>query len=224
MSCIKTLIIIFCVFVVNNLYAQNNKERLAHSTVIDTSLRIKKDTAVVPKKDTTVKKDTLLKSKHSPQKATRRSAIIPGWGQAYNHQYWKMPIVWGALAVPASLFVYNNHWYQETKYAYELVIAGDTANYHTIDPKLQGLISSPESLQFYRNEFRRDRDYSVLFFMIAWGLNVVDATVSGHLRDFDVSQDLSMRIKPDYNPFTKKVNLGLAFNFKTPQRKQLPTF
>src|SRR5262249_54778254 len=76
-----------------------------------------------PKKDSVTtalaKKDSTLKVKHSPQKATRHSAIIPGWGQAYNKQYWKIPIVYGALAVPASLFIYNNKWYQKTKDAYE---------------------------------------------------------------------------------------------------------
>jgi len=53
----------------------------------------------------------------------------------------------------------------------------------------------------------------------------VDATVFGHLKDFDVSDDLSMKLKPDYNPATKSISLGFAFNFnKTPQRKLLPAF
>ena len=148
-----------------------------------------------PKKDSATmqlaKKDSVVKKKHDPHKATRRSAIIPGWGQAYNHEYWKIPIVYGALAVPASLFIYNNKWYQRTKDAYNILVnGGDTSK---IDPKLKGF--QLHILQYYRNAFRKNRDYSALFFLLVWGLNVADATVFAHLKDFDVSDDL----KPAYS-------------------------
>ena len=54
---------------------------------------------------------------HIPRRATRRSAIIPGWGQLYNKQYWKVPLVYGVLAIPASTYVYNNDMYLKTKFA-----------------------------------------------------------------------------------------------------------
>ncbi len=176
-----------------------------------------------PKKDSATtqlaKKDSLIEKKHDPHKATIRSAIIPGWGQAYNHEYWKIPIVYGALAIPTSLFVYNNKWYQATKEAYEILVnGGDTS---AIDPKLQGL--SPETLQYYRNNFRKNRDYSVIFFLLVWGLNVADATVFAHLKDFNVSDDLSMHIQPDFNINTKTPALSVAFNFRDKQHKMLPS-
>jgi hypothetical protein len=227
MSCIKTIIAFICFFIATHLYAQNDQPQTVNATHADTSLRIKQlDTTAVSKKNAV--KDTLAKKKHDPAKATRRSAIIPGWGQAYNHQYWKIPIVYGALAIPAATFVYNNKWYQKTKLAYEIVVDTQTNRYNEIDPRLivkeTGQPLDAQSLQFYRNEFRKNRDYSVLFFLIAWGVNIVDATVSGHLKDFDVSDNLSMHLQPDYNPATKKFNLGFAFNFKNPQRKPLPSF
>jgi hypothetical protein len=190
---------------------------------MDTSVKKNVDTTIIAK-DTVPTKDTITKKAHDPHKATIRSALIPGWGQAYNQQYWKIPIVYAAVGITAGIFVYNNKWYQRTKEAYDIVINEDTDKYDQIDPKLQGLINSPQSLQYYRNDFRRNRDYSVIFFLLAWGLNVVDATVYGHLKDFDVSDDLSMRVKPTFDLKTKTPGLGLAFNFKTPTHKTLPAF
>lgn len=164
--------------------------------------------------------DSLIK-KHDPRKATRRSAIIPGWGQAYNREYWKIPLVYGALAIPTGLFIYNNNWYKKTLYAYEAKYQAeynkDSSGLASIDPQLQGL--SAASLQSYRNSFRRDRDYSILFFLLAWGLNVVDATVFGHLKDFDVSSDLSMNVKPIFNPITRTPGLAFTLSPKKPEHK-----
>ncbi|CAN5746401.1 hypothetical protein BH10BAC2_BH10BAC2_43990 [soil metagenome] len=221
---LKKIIISFLVsFIVTTLYAQNDKEQLATMSVMDTSIKIKTDTTIVAKESVPLT-DSMLRLKHDPAKATRRSAILPGWGQAYNKQYWKIPLVYAALGITAGTFVYNNKWYQRTREAYTIVINGDTANYDQIDPKLVGLIDYPESLQFYRNDFRKNRDYSVLFFLIAWGVNVVDATVFGHLKDFDVSDDLSMHVTPTFDLSTKTPGLGLTFNFKSTQRKALPVF
>ncbi|HNP24512.1 MAG TPA: DUF5683 domain-containing protein [Panacibacter sp.] len=219
----KKFLILFTVFLYPVLlHAQDDKRKLATTEVIDTSgIVVQADTSIVAK-DSVILKDTLAKKAHIPQKATRRSAIIPGWGQIYNGQYWKLPLVYGALAVPTVTFIYNNTWYKKTRDAYTILITEDTARYDEIDPKLEGL--SAQDLQYYRNDFRRNRDYSVLFFLIAWGLNVVDATVSGHLKEFNVSDDLSMKIQPQYNPLTKSVNVGLAFHFRNPEPRSLSAF
>lgn len=171
--------------------------------------------------DTIVSADTTeLKPVHNPRKATLRSAILPGWGQVYNREVWKVPIVYGALAIPGSLFFYNNTWYKRARRAYIIRLDNDTANFATIHPNLQVL--STESIRSYRNIFRRDRDYSVLYFLIFWGLNVVDATVFAHLKEFDVSEDLSLKINPAYNPLTKATGLGLVLGFKPhPAKKRL---
>ena len=157
--------------------------------------------------------DTLLH--HIPSRATKRSALIPGWGQAYNKQYWKIPLVYGVLAIPASTYVYNDNWYQKTKFAYEARFkenAGDASDVSKIDSKLSNL--SLASLQSYRNIFRRDRDYSIMWFILAWGINIVDATVSGHLKEFDVNNNLSIRLTPYVQPSQQQSGLALQFNFK----------
>jgi hypothetical protein len=150
--------------------------------------------------------------RHDPRKATRRSALIPGWGQAYNKQHWKIPLVYGALGVTAGFYVYNHTWYRRTKEAFEIKIANDVPSFPKIDPKLKDI--SAESLRYYRNEFRRNRDYSVLYFLAAWGLNVADATVFGHLKDFDVSDDLSFKIKPGYSPYANTSGVSLVLAIK----------
>ncbi|WP_139366978.1 DUF5683 domain-containing protein [Sediminibacterium ginsengisoli] len=166
------------------------------------------------------KKDSLPPvALHDPRKATRRSAIIPGWGQAYNKQYWKIPIVYGIIAIPVGLFIYNNNWYNKTKTAYDALYRasqGDSSGMAQIAPELRGL--SAASVQSYRNAFRRDRDYSILWFLAAWGLQVADATVFGHLKQFDVSDDLSLNVKPILN--TQSAGVGLTLSIKPAVKKQ----
>ncbi len=163
------------------------------------------------------------KRKHIPRIATRRSLILPGWGQAYNHQYWKIPIVYAALAIPAYTFFYNNSYYKKTKFAYEALYKAsygtpkDSSDLDKIDPQLKQL--NIYSLQTYRNAFRRDRDYSILWFVILWGLNVADATVFGHLKNFDVSNDLSLHVQPSFNPINKLSSLSLVLNTKKQTHK-----
>lgn len=167
-------------------------------------------------------KDSSWLATHIPQKATRRSALIPGWGQAYNREYWKLPLVYGILAIPAVTYFYNTSFYKKTKFAYEARFkeqTGDSSDVPSIDPELRGL--SIASLQNYRNAFRRDRDYSILWFILAWGLQVVDATVFGHLRHFDVSNNLSMQVHPQLNPTTRTPALTLSFNIKEKSKKPL---
>ena len=157
--------------------------------------------------------DTLLH--HIPSRATKRSALIPGWGQAYNKQYWKIPFVYGILSIPAYAFIYNNDWYQRTKFGYEAKFKeanGDPSDIAKIDPRLAKL--SLGSIQSYRNIFRRDRDFSIMWFILAWGVNVVDATVSGHLKEFDVNNNLSLRLVPFIQPSQQQSGLSLQIKFK----------
>lgn len=156
--------------------------------------------------------DSALKA-HSPRKAAIRSAILPGWGQVYNKKYWKLPIVYGALGTSGGIFFYNLKNYKDTRFAYRVKY---NMQYNHTDSALYSLIRANlrpldiESLKYYRNSYRRDIDYSVLFFLILWGLNVVDATVDAHLKSFDVSPDLSFRIKPGYSETARTSGLSLV--------------
>jgi hypothetical protein len=192
MKAIIFLILVFCCTASSDSFAQ--------------------DTAVKKGVDTTAKKEIVIRKKHDPKKATFRSAVLPGWGQAYNREYWKIPIVWGALGTCVGFWVRNNTWYQRTRTAYIIRINNDTSRFPEIHKKLTGL--DAPSLQTYRNTFRRDRDYSLLYFLAAWGLNVADATVFAHLKEFDVSDDLSMKVTPRLDPIARTAGFTLAFNVK----------
>jgi Family of unknown function (DUF5683) len=199
-----TFIALFSLFT-GNIFSQR---------IIEDTSQIKTAVEKSVKKDKT---DTAKKKEHSPRIAAIRSAIFPGLGQIYNKKYWKLPIVWGAMGVATGVFVFNFGNYKDTRFAYKVkynmrVFKTDSALASKIRPDLVPL--SEESLRFYRNQFRRDIDYSAIFFLVMWGLNIVDATVDAHLKSFDVSPDLSLKIKPGYSDLAKTNGLSLVLQFK----------
>lgn len=134
---------------------------------------------------------------------------------SFVKKYWKLPVIYGALGTSAGVFFYNVNWYKRTRFAYTTLRNKDSANFKNIHPQLQFLVTRNDLsyLQQQRNSFRRDVDYSVLFFIALWGLNVIDATVDAHLKGFDISPDLSLRIQPGFSELagTKGISLVLVF-------------
>lgn len=155
-------------------------------------------------------KDTTRKVRSNAGKASLRSAILPGLGQIYNKKYWKVPIVYGILAIPVSTFSYNSTWYKKTRFAYAARSDKDSTNDKLIAPELQPLATA--SLKLYRNEFRKGMDFSILGLLVLWGLNVADAAVDGHLKSFDISDDLSIRLKPNLST-GRNGQMGLTASF-----------
>lgn len=153
---------------------------------------------------------------HSPKKAAIRSAILPGLGQIYNKKYWKLPIIYGALGVSGAVFMHNLTWYKRTRFAYKTLVNEDTQNYNNVHPQLMVFINRNDqsALQTYRDEFRRYIDYSVVAFLLLWGLNVVDATVDAHLKTFDVSPDLSFRMRFGYSELAGTHGMSFVLSFK----------
>ena len=204
----------------NCLFAQDSTKQTAN-----TPLLIYKDSL----KGAVINDSIAPKKKHIPRVATMRSLIIPGWGQIYNHEYWKVPIVYIAIGIPVYTFFYNKFYYKRINYAYgalydqqyvdtsALLIAKGNAEVAKIDPLLKNL--DLYSLETYRNEFRKDMDYSILWFAILWGVNVADATVFAHLKDFDVSRDLSFHLSPKFEAIGGKPTLSFVFNSKKPVHK-----
>jgi hypothetical protein len=168
---------------------------------------------VTPTKDKKI--DSTLAA-HSPRRAAIRSAIIPGWGQAYNKKYWKIPIVYAALGTSAYFFFDNRQWYKRLKYATKVAFEHKVSEYDKVYYKLRPFVENGQTsfLQNQRNAFRSYIDYSVVAFILLWGLNVVDATVDAHLKSFDVSPDLSFQIKPGYSDLANTHGISLVLVFK----------
>ena len=192
------------------------------------SMAQKKDSLIV--KDTTGKvvasqkvkkglwRDSAGNRVYSPRKAAIYSAILPGLGQVYNKKYWKVPIVYAAVGIPVYTFFDNMKWYKRTKYALAVVSSpnfpNNTDSIEAVNSKLQSLVRNGQasSILNYRNEFRKDMDYSILFTLLFWGLNVVDATVDAHLKGFNVNDNLTMQIKPAILS-ASSVGVSIVFKF-----------
>jgi len=192
-------------------FAQEEKEKLAG---VDSTGK-KTITVTDSTKDGEKKKIKV----YSPRKAVIRSAILPGLGQIYNKKYWKLPIVYGAMGTSAGVFFFNLKTYKDTRFAYKAKYNASLPGATAADSAELLKIKSPlgqyslETLRYYRDEYRRAIDYSTLIFIILWGLNVVDAAVDAHLKAFDVSPDLSLRIKPGHSQMagTNGISIVLAF-------------
>lgn len=169
-------------------------------------------------KDSARKKNTHIFSKPDPSKAynpriaTYRSAILPGWGQYTNKKIWKIPVVYAALGTTTFIFFRNVKQFNEAKNAYANAIDGNTANDFEIPQPYFSIKDQPDRIRTFRNQVRQNIDYTVLFFILFWGLNVVDATVDAHLKTFDVSDNLSLRVKPGYSPLANTHGISIVLN------------
>jgi Family of unknown function (DUF5683) len=149
---------------------------------------------------------------YSPKYAIVRSAVIPGWGQITNKRYWKLPIVYGALGTTAYIFFRNIKQFKEANLSYKYASDKDTSNDKLIPEPYYSVRSRPDVIKNFRNEVRQNVDYSVLFFIAFWGLNVVDAAVDAHLKTFDVSDNLTFQIKPGYSPLANTNGVSFVLN------------
>ena len=142
----------------------------------------------------------------NPKKAGLYSAIVPGLGQFYNRQYWKIPIVYVGLATVGYFFVNDLKDYQNYRKAY----IGRINNPYPTDSYVNKY--STDQLNQLQNDYNKYLDLSVMFGVIGYAMQVIDAVTGAHLKNFDISRDISMKVKPVVDPYG--VGLGLVFNYK----------
>lgn len=141
------------------------------------------------------------------------SATVPGLGQVYNKKYWKVPIIYAGVAVFG--YFINDNWkeYQHFRSAYITrvdTISNTYDQYDISNPAFSGGAAySDANLFALQEQYRKWFELSVIGATIIYVLNIVDASVDGHLFTFDVSDDLSMRILPEIRP-SRMANRGYA--------------
>lgn len=152
----------------------------------------------------TVDSTTVLRvSPHSASRAAKLSAVVPGLGQAYNKQYWKAPIIYlGAGALIYSIS-WNNQNYQKYLKAYQL----DSDTSSATNSEYAGLYSV-DNLIVLKDYYRRNRDLSAIGLVLLYAANIIDAYVYGQFYNFDVSDDLSMQVKPFVYPSNLNYHTG----------------
>ncbi len=143
----------------------------------------------------------------NPKKAGLYSAILPGSGQLYNRQYWKIPVVLAGVGVAAYVIKFNSDQYRTYRRAYIASLDQDPATVN----EFEGLYGTAQ-LQQLQDGYKRYLDMSVLFTVVGYTLQVIDAVVFAHLRNFDMSRDLSLKLSPVADPYG--AGIGLVVNFK----------
>ena len=127
-------------------------------------------------------------------RAALMSAVIPGLGQAYNKKYWKIPILYAGIGTLVYFSIDNNDQYKKYKQAYVYRLDGDSTTNDTQYPNL-----SDEDILARKDYYRRNRDLCYVILGAVYVLNIIDAYVDAHLKDFDVSDNLSLQPRPFLN-------------------------
>ena len=179
---------------IDSLKTDTTKVAIEDANVVnDTSVRIMPlDTVVYLGADTTFLIPT-KKRKIIPAKATLYSMILPGLGQAYNGKYWKIPIIYTVFGAMYYFAADNHQKYEDFKSAYKHF--GTESQPEWV---YEG-ISDASYLKTRMEYYKRNRDFNIIIGGLFYLLNILDANVDAHLMDFDVSEDLSLRIEPDLN-------------------------
>ncbi len=129
-------------------------------------------------------------SKVDPHKATMLSALLPGLGQAYNRQIWKAPIYYGAFVAIGHMIYTNDRLYNVFRQSLFAEVDNDPTTVNPF-PRFQ-----ETSLRRNTDNFRRNRDYMIIIASFVYLLNIADAHIGAHLREFDINDELAI----DYQP------------------------
>ena len=172
-------------------------------------LKSSRDTLMSTRNDTIVTKAFKPKAKkekvyhpdslHSPHKAWTRSLFLPGWGQVYNHRWWKVPVIYAGLSLLGVAIVYNNTYYKEflalSKYREHGQQPTSTQPYYT---QYQLYIAQPDQALYDATDgYRRDRDLCILGVLGAWGINCIDAYIDAKFENaYTVDNNLAMKVTP----------------------------
>jgi hypothetical protein len=175
------------------------------------------DSLVVQKEERTiVVKDTLLPKEEydplAPSKAAFYSAVVPGLGQVYNKKYWKIPIIYAGMAAGLYFYKQQDDDYDRFRNAYKRRLAGYTDD-EFYGNGAQPLISNDRLINAQKSA-QKNKSISLIVTVAFYLLNVVDANVDAHLRQYEVSEDLSLEPSFDYNQLNSKPQYGMSLTYR----------
>lgn len=175
---------------------------------------------VVVKDSVSFKKKQIEFKPLAPSKAAFYSAILPGLGQVYNKKYWKVPLVFGAIGGSIYAYQWNNDNYQRFRAAFKRRQAGFTDDEY-YDLEGNNLPGDPpdldvDDLEYQQERFQGDRDLWLVVAIGMYALNIVDANVDAHLKQFNIDDDLSIDFEPYFNldQVSNSPNYGMALIIK----------
>ena len=147
-------------------------------------------------------------TRYNPRKALLYAAVIPGLGQIYNKKYWKLPLVYGGFISLG----YGLNFYQKgyTKYKGELFDILET------DAPLSESGFTEDQLRYNVDRYRRERDFFIILMAGMYLLQIVDAHVDAHLKEFDLNPNLHVRIQPTWESdvmMGRSAGISLKFRF-----------
>ena len=136
--------------------------------------------------------------KHSPKKATIYSAVLPGLGQAYNKKYWKIPIVYTGIGTIGYIAYMNGDNYKNYRDAFDY----KTGTITEADDDIIKIANrySENNLITIRDYYRRNMELSWIILALWYGINIIDATVDAHFFEYDIGDDLSLKVEPIIQP------------------------
>jgi hypothetical protein len=149
----------------------------------------------------------------APSKAAFYSALVPGLGQAYNKRYWKIPIVYGAIGTGVGIYVWNDQRYDRYRSAYKQRLEGQPDEFLGI--------YSDQILINAQRQFQRNRDLALIATIGLYVLNIVDANVDAHLKQFNVDQNLSLRPDILWNPIDLQPQIGITLTWNLEKKRNI---
>ena len=150
--------------------------------------------------------------KPDPNKSLWLALTFPGVGQIYNRKYWKLPIIYGgAVGVSYAISFYGGRYNDYMKGYRDYLDSDPNTNYHLeLIPKGYPESNAGTYVKNAVNSYRRNRDIFIVVGVAVYALSVIDAYVDAQLADFDISTDLSMKVRPklDVEQHTGKPTAG----------------
>jgi hypothetical protein len=152
-----------------------------------------KDTLMVEPYQDTVLIESYAK-RYNPRKALLYAAVVPGLGQIYNKKYWKLPLVYGGLfACGYAVKFYGDQYTDYRSIVFQAVEKGTGENEIDEDLGMQNTLSSYRTAT---DRARRERDFYMIVMAGVYLLQIIDAHVDAHLKEFDLNPNLRVQIEP----------------------------